>query len=134
MQRDNFKKETNLLQHIAQASNAIRRKHKLIKSGRETTEKALSEVLKPVVTPLEKLVNQSVMKEMKPEMKVEKEELLNESENVKNEYDTAFDSFSPERLELQQTPMTKMSIPKTSTPIYVSTKSSPYVFEPIHGR
>ncbi|XP_015118941.1 uncharacterized protein LOC107042416 [Diachasma alloeum] len=59
MQSESFKKETNTLQNITQASDAIRRKHKMIKLGRETTEKAMSEVLKPVITPLEKLVDQT---------------------------------------------------------------------------
>ncbi|KAK0074880.1 hypothetical protein PV325_007682 [Microctonus aethiopoides] len=37
----------------------IRQKHRMIKSGRDTSERAMNEVFKPILTPLEKLISTS---------------------------------------------------------------------------
>lgn len=52
-----LEKEKNLLRAISDVSNVIRRKHRLIKTGREATEKNLSEFFKPVSEPLKKLTH-----------------------------------------------------------------------------
>ncbi|XP_015119299.1 uncharacterized protein LOC107042667 [Diachasma alloeum] len=122
MQSDNLKKETDILRNITQASNAIRRKHKMIKLGRETTERAMSEVFKPVITPLEKLVDQSVMKE--PLHKIKKEKTFSapirmkkdEDDDDDSEYKTLVDfPFSMEEAH-SSTPMRKISPIKAMTP------------------
>ena len=50
-------KQKHILRQIAKASDAIRRKHRLLKLGKETVEKTLSETFKPIVNPLEKIVS-----------------------------------------------------------------------------
>ena len=54
--KDNLHKQADILHQIAKASDAIRRKHKLIKLGKETVEQSLNETFKPIVTKLEKIV------------------------------------------------------------------------------
>lgn len=48
-------REKDLLRSISEVSNVIRRKHRLIKTGRESTEQSLTEFFKPVSEPLKKL-------------------------------------------------------------------------------
>lgn len=67
MQSAELRQQRDVLHQIAKASDAIRRKHKMLKMGRDTSEKAMSEVFKPVVTPLQQLVDQSMKQEMKQE-------------------------------------------------------------------
>lgn len=96
MQSTEFNREKVVLRKIAHASDAIRRKHKLIKLGRQAAETIMDEVFRPVVTPLKKIVNQSVRlenvkkeeKEEKKEMKAEKEE---EDADFDNTFKTAYD-------------------------------------------
>ena len=57
MKRHDKEKET--LRQIVKASDAIRRKHRILKEGKDTSERAMREVLKPIVTPLEKLVDRT---------------------------------------------------------------------------
>lgn len=69
MQSVDLHQQRDVLHQIAKASDAIRRKHKILKLGQDASEKAMSEIFKPVVTPLQKLVNQSVKQEtIKKEM------------------------------------------------------------------
>ena len=53
---DGFKKKQKQLRHIAKISNIIREKYKKIKFNKFSTEEAAQNVLKPVVVPLQKLV------------------------------------------------------------------------------
>ncbi|XP_051168539.1 uncharacterized protein LOC127286222 [Leptopilina boulardi] len=53
---DHIYKQKDLVQNLAKASEAIRRKHKLLKLGKESFELALGDTFKPIVNPLEKLV------------------------------------------------------------------------------
>lgn len=73
-----FQREKDTLRQIARARDAIRRKHRLLKQGKVSFEKALDETFKPIVSPLEKLVE----KEIKlPDIKHEpKEETSNNNE------------------------------------------------------
>ena len=50
----NLHKQADILHQIAKTSDAIRRKHKLMKLGKETDEQSLNEIFTPIVTPLEK--------------------------------------------------------------------------------
>ncbi|XP_051154992.1 uncharacterized protein LOC127291686 [Leptopilina boulardi] len=52
-----YRKEQETLRQIAKASDAIRRKHRLLKMGKEAAETLLKETLQPIVTPLQKLAN-----------------------------------------------------------------------------
>ncbi|XP_044588749.1 uncharacterized protein LOC123267927 [Cotesia glomerata] len=79
MKLEEIAKQKDILHQIPQASDAIRRKHKLLKLGKDTAEKAMDEMLKPIVTPLQSLVESSKLKDIKKE---EKEEALIE----KSEY------------------------------------------------
>ena len=49
-------KEEETLRQIVKASDAIRQKHRILKEGKNTSERAMRKVFKPIVTPLEKLV------------------------------------------------------------------------------
>lgn len=101
MHKIKFNKEKDMLHQIATASEAIRRKHRLLKTGKEEMQKEMSEVFKPVVTPLQKLVNQSVKQELSIKQEPVKEEPVDdrfmERENIsdddasEHEYDTADD-------------------------------------------
>ena len=45
--------------NVSIASDAIRRKHRMLKLGTEDAENMLSETFRPIIAPLEKLVNMS---------------------------------------------------------------------------
>ncbi|XP_068990129.1 uncharacterized protein [Neodiprion pinetum] len=82
-----IRKEKEVLHRISQASNAIRRKHRILKTGKESLQETMKDVFKPVVTPLQELVNVSrgtklVKEEVKEELKTEtKDEPKNEMED-----------------------------------------------------
>ena len=52
-----FSKEANLLQQIADSREAIRQKHLQLKHGIEQTENEVNQVFKPIIEPLNKIVN-----------------------------------------------------------------------------
>ncbi|XP_046742530.1 uncharacterized protein LOC124409158 [Diprion similis] len=87
-------KEKEVLRRIAQASNAIRRKHKILKTGKESLQETMKDVFKPVVTPLQELVN--VSRDTKPVKQEVKEEIKTETmDEPKNEMESeAEDSFA----------------------------------------
>ena len=53
---EEFCQERKTLSQIEKARDAVRRKYKLLKEGKQAVEKALSETFKPIVNPLEQLV------------------------------------------------------------------------------
>ncbi|XP_015120733.1 uncharacterized protein LOC107043664 [Diachasma alloeum] len=126
MQSENFKKETNVLRSITQASDAIRRKHKMMKLGRETTERTMSEVLKPVITPLEKLVDQSVTKESLNKKRkkgktadtsiLKSEDTDDDDEDNSSQYQSVDDFPFDPKTPSTSTPMKKITPIKTMTP------------------
>ncbi|XP_074109316.1 uncharacterized protein LOC141534074 [Cotesia typhae] len=59
MKPEEISKQKDILHQISQASDAIRRKHKMLKLGKDTAEKAMEEIFKPIVTPLELLFRKS---------------------------------------------------------------------------
>ncbi|XP_043479908.1 uncharacterized protein LOC122509741 [Leptopilina heterotoma] len=69
-----YHKQKEYLRQIAKASEAIRRKHRMFKMGKENVENALNETFKPIVQPLEKIVNMSDIK--RENVKTEKKEKL----------------------------------------------------------
>ncbi|XP_015124944.1 uncharacterized protein LOC107046755 [Diachasma alloeum] len=121
MQSENFKKETNVLRNITQASDAIRRKHKMIKLGRESTEKAVSEVFKPIITPLEKLVDQT--KEPSHKTKRQKKISSTHMRTRKTEDDDYGDpsqyhsQYDPSQYQSFDEPPSGSETPHTSTPM-----------------
>ena len=58
MIREHLESEKAVLLNVVKASDAIRRKYKTIKMGRESSERALNDLFKPVVKPLENLVKE----------------------------------------------------------------------------
>ncbi|XP_068992610.1 uncharacterized protein [Neodiprion pinetum] len=69
------------LHQIAEAATVISQKHRLLKSGKDSTARKLSDVSKPVVTPLQELTN--VTKDLKL-VKQEVEEIKEEIKKMKN--------------------------------------------------
>lgn len=136
-----FDEEKNLLKRIAEASKAIRQKHRLLKVGRHTAEEAAQEFFKPMTKPLEKIVqhnNRIEELQMKGEILDNfnndtniKEELLNEKEDVlkdlwkksfkKETNDTLNDSFQSaideEDADKLETKMENFWTPKNENPV-----------------
>ena len=83
-----FHKEKEVLRRIAKASDAIRRKHRMLKLGKVDAENMLIETFKPIVAPLEKLVGMAdIPVEHKIETKFEKHKEDNEEEEEEEEND-----------------------------------------------
>ena len=104
----NFTDEINILQQIEKARDAIKQKYKVLKSSKLDIEKVMNETFKPIVQPLEKLVNvsETTNQEIKNQHelaiknkrnsitkkeKVKKEE-KDEKKEIENDYDTSFES------------------------------------------
>ncbi|XP_044588014.1 uncharacterized protein LOC123267455 [Cotesia glomerata] len=80
MKSEDILKQKDVLHQISQASDAIRRKHKLLKLGKDTAEKAMDEMFKPIVTPLKTLIESSGRKVKQENIKEEiKAETKNEN-------------------------------------------------------
>ncbi|XP_044597509.1 uncharacterized protein LOC123274077 [Cotesia glomerata] len=75
MKPEEISKQKDILHQISQASDAIRRKHRMLKLGKDTAEKAMEEMFKPI--------EENIKKEEKPQ--VEKEE-VQEQEIEKSSY------------------------------------------------
>ena len=77
-----YHKQRNILREIVKASDSIRNKHKIMKLGHETAEIDLSNKLKPIVSPLEKIVSgfQSVKEIVPMKKEVKTEEMKNDYE------------------------------------------------------
>lgn len=75
-----FEREKSILRQLAEAREAIKRKHQLIKRGKVDLEKTLNETFKPIVEPLKDLVevtdkrkiSEDAIKFIKPEKKENK--------------------------------------------------------------
>ena len=50
---EEFREERKTLSQIEKARDAVRRKYRLLKEGKQAAEKALGETFKPIVNPLE---------------------------------------------------------------------------------
>lgn len=56
---DGFRRERDTLRQIDKARDAIKHKYRLLKAGKQSMERALGETFKPIVKPLEQLVDAS---------------------------------------------------------------------------
>lgn len=75
------------MRQIATASNAIRRKHRMLKLGKMTSERKMEEVFRPVVAPLQKLVDQSSSQSsVKQESTIKKEPNVESPKKNEDEY------------------------------------------------
>lgn len=61
----NFNQQTAVLREVEKARNAVKRKYNLLKSYKLEAEKTLNDSFKPVVEPLEKLINVTAKSERK---------------------------------------------------------------------
>lgn len=137
-----FDEEKDLLKRIAEASKAIRQKHRLLKVGRNTAEQSAQEFFKPMTKPLEKIVEHNNKKgelQIKEEMLDNlnsdlhlKEEILNEKEEIledlweksfkKKNHDTLNDSFQSaidddDEIQTMQYKMENNSSPKIKSEV-----------------
>lgn len=55
----NIQNEKNVLHKLADAGDAIRQKHKMLKLNKNNIESAMNEVFYPIVEPLQKLVGKT---------------------------------------------------------------------------
>ena len=51
--------EQRILHEIVKASDAIRRKHRMLKQGKEAIETSMKEVFKPIITPLQEMADRT---------------------------------------------------------------------------
>ena len=65
MKRQHIEEEEEVLRQITEASDAIRRKYQMIKTGRADADRIYANLLKPVVTPLKALVEKEKPIELK---------------------------------------------------------------------
>jgi len=96
--KEELEHETRLLQQITQASDAIRQKYQLIKSGRANADRTFSEIFKPVTNRLKQLVEKNI--KPKKELKdddfgdggTEKQDLLRQTRDTlrKKDLDTTW--------------------------------------------
>ncbi|XP_046593874.1 uncharacterized protein LOC124294070 [Neodiprion lecontei] len=89
-----IRKEEEVLHTIAQASNAIRRKHRILNTGKESLQETMKDVFKSVVTPLQELVNvfrgpKLVKEEVKEELKTETKDELKNAIKAEDSFATA---------------------------------------------
>jgi len=70
-----------VLRQITEASDAIRRKYQLMKTGRADADRVYADILKPVVTPLKALVE----KEKPLALKKQEKDLEIKEEKTKSE-------------------------------------------------
>lgn len=79
--------KSDTLRSIIKASEAIRRKHRFLKQGKEAVETSLNEVFKPIITPLNNLVTNSSTSptSIKTEIKEESTSEIEENNDQLNE-------------------------------------------------
>ena len=68
--------EERILHRIVKASDAIRKKHRMLKRGKEAIETSMKEVFKPIITPLQEMADRTpaqpnTVKEEVPSIKQE---------------------------------------------------------------
>ena len=83
-----FKREKQVLSQIAKSQQAIRKKYMLLKHGKETAEKLFNETFKPIVSPLEKLVNIAAEPEIFKDRTIKHESEM--IKDIKHEPDDTF--------------------------------------------
>ncbi|XP_015600374.1 zinc-regulated protein 8-like [Cephus cinctus] len=96
MHREKLEEQKDILRQIAEASDSIRRKHRMIKLGKENVEHAMSEVFKPVVTLLQKLVNvsQTEHNTIKDKIRDEIKDEIKDNVGMNDTFETTNESFN----------------------------------------
>ena len=95
--KENLHKQADISHQIAKASNAIRRKHKLMKWDKETIEHSLNETFKPIVTPHGKIVGGfETIKKVDPVSEKEQVKIV-DTENIDDDNYLSFKSADDER-------------------------------------
>lgn len=92
MRPKQLQKESDVLRHIADASAAIRRKHKELKLGKDATQRVMNEALKPVITPLQKLVDNTDLSKLKNKEKEQQQIVPRGAWGENRGRDTFFDT------------------------------------------
>jgi hypothetical protein len=93
MESSKIRKHNTMLREITRVSDMIRRKHNMIKLEKDTGERAISEMFKPLVTPLHELVDtskqqqQQQQQQIKQEAKMEPASMKPENIPDEDEYD-----------------------------------------------
>ena len=59
VQRSNMSSEERILQQIVKARDAIRKKHRMLKRGKEAIETSMKEVFKPIITPFQEMADRT---------------------------------------------------------------------------
>jgi len=73
MKRQHIEEEEEVLRQISEASDAIRCKYKMIKTGRADADRVYADILKPVVLPLKALVEKEKPIELKKDLEIKEE-------------------------------------------------------------
>ena len=91
-----------MLHQLVKARDAIKRKYRILKFGKDNVEKILSETFKPIVHPLEKLVaqknkatHQSSVEHKTPEQSSVKQNVSSDSElddTIQNAHEASFET------------------------------------------
>ena len=78
MKRQHIEEEEEVLRQITEASDAIRRKYQMIKTGRADADRVYADILKPVVTPLKALVEKEKPIDLKKDLEIQDLEIKEE--------------------------------------------------------
>jgi len=78
MKRQHIEEEEEVLRQISEASDAIRRKYKMIKTGCADAYRVYPDILKPVVTPLKASVEKEKAIELKKDLEIQDLEIKEE--------------------------------------------------------
>ena len=102
---EEFRRERKTLSQIEKAQDAVRRKYRLLKEGKQAVEKALGETFKPIVNPLERPVtvtdtNVREIKNLMPKTEVKEENQDLEASSFKTTYDDTEEEDEEESTEL----------------------------------
>jgi len=85
MKRQHIEEEEEVLRQITEASDAIRRKYPMIKTGLADADRVYADILKPVVTPLKALVEKEKPIELKKDLEIQDLEIKEEKNSVKED-------------------------------------------------
>ena len=102
-----FQREKNVLHQLVKARDAIKRKYRILKFGKDNAEKILSETLKPIVDPLQQLVAQKnkTIKQSSVEHKTVEQSSVKQDESsdsdfndtiIPNVHETSFETAGSE--------------------------------------
>jgi len=84
MKRQHIEEEEEVLRQINEASDAIRRKYQMIKTGRADADRVYADILKPVVTPLKAFVEKKKPIELKKDLEIQDLEIKEEKGPIRS--------------------------------------------------